>query len=68
MLGEAIAGDTTLFSREDYVAEAWRIVDPVLAADTPVYEYEPGTGARRKQATDCPDRRLARSGDRWEHK
>ena len=23
--------------------EAWRIVDPVLKADTPVYEYEPGT-------------------------
>ena len=23
--------------------EAWRIVDPVLRADTPVHEYEPGT-------------------------
>lgn len=23
--------------------EAWRIVDPVLKADTPVFEYEPGT-------------------------
>ena len=22
---------------------AWRIVDPVLKANTPVYEYEPGT-------------------------
>jgi glucose-6-phosphate 1-dehydrogenase len=43
VLGEAIAGDTTLFAREDYVEEAWRIVDPVLRADTPVYEYEPGT-------------------------
>jgi hypothetical protein len=26
-----------------YVEEAWRIVDPVLKADTPVYEYEPNT-------------------------
>jgi glucose-6-phosphate 1-dehydrogenase len=43
VLGEAIAADTTLFAREDYVEEAWRIVDPVLHADTPVYEYEPGT-------------------------
>ena len=32
-----------LFAREDYVEEAWRIVDPVLKAGTPVYEYEPGT-------------------------
>ena len=43
VLGDAMAGDTTLFAREDYVEEAWRIVDPVLRADTPVYEYEPGT-------------------------
>ncbi len=43
VLGEAIAGDTTLFAREDYVEEAWRIVDPVLRANTPVYEYEPGS-------------------------
>jgi glucose-6-phosphate 1-dehydrogenase len=43
VLGEAVAGDTTLFAREDYVEEAWRIVDPVLRADTPVYEYEQGT-------------------------
>ena len=31
------------FAREDYVEEAWRIVDPVLKAGTPVYEYEKGT-------------------------
>jgi glucose-6-phosphate 1-dehydrogenase len=43
VLSEAITGDTTLFAREDYVEEAWRIVDPVLRAGTPVYEYEPGT-------------------------
>jgi glucose-6-phosphate 1-dehydrogenase len=43
MLGDAMAGDATLFAREDYVEEAWRIVDPVLKAGTPVYEYEPGS-------------------------
>lgn len=43
LLGDAMAGDATLFAREDYVEEAWRIVDPALQADSPVYEYEPGT-------------------------
>jgi glucose-6-phosphate 1-dehydrogenase len=43
VLHDAMAGDATLFAREDYVEEAWRIVDPVLKADSPVYEYEPGT-------------------------
>jgi glucose-6-phosphate 1-dehydrogenase len=42
VLGAAMAGDSTLFAREDYVEEAWRIVDPVLQVGTPVYEYEPG--------------------------
>lgn len=43
VLTDAMAGDATLFAREDYVEEAWRIVDPALKAGTPVYEYEPGT-------------------------
>ncbi len=43
VLGDAMAGDATLFAREDYVEEAWRIVDPALKAGTPVYEYEPKT-------------------------
>jgi glucose-6-phosphate 1-dehydrogenase len=43
VLTDAMAGDATLFAREDYVEEAWRIVDPVLKSGTPVYEYEPGT-------------------------
>jgi len=30
VLGDALAGDRALFAREDYVEEAWRIVDPVL--------------------------------------
>ncbi len=34
VLGDAMAGDATLFAREDYVEDAWRIVDPVL-------KYEP---------------------------
>ena len=41
VLGDAMAGDATLFAREDFVEEAWRIVDPVLRAGTPIHEYEP---------------------------
>ena len=43
VLGDAMAGDATNFAREDYVEEAWRIVDPLLSAGTPVYSYDPGT-------------------------
>jgi len=43
LLGAAMEGDATPFAREDYVEEAWRIVDPVLKASTPVYEYETNT-------------------------
>src|SRR5215467_1055010 len=43
VLGDAMAGDATLFAREDYVEEAWRIVDPALKADAAVYEYEPNS-------------------------
>jgi glucose-6-phosphate 1-dehydrogenase len=43
VLGDAMEGDATLFAREDYVEEAWRIVDPVLKAASPIFEYEPKT-------------------------
>jgi glucose-6-phosphate 1-dehydrogenase len=43
-----MAGDATLFAREDYVEEAWRIVDPMLKAGTPVHEYEPKTWGPRE--------------------
>ena len=43
VLGDAIAGDASLFARQDFVEEAWRIVQPVLDEPPPVQEYEPGT-------------------------
>ena len=43
LLGDAMRGEPFRFARRDYVEEAWRIVDPAIAAGTPVYEYEPGT-------------------------
>ncbi|HUA59725.1 MAG TPA: glucose-6-phosphate dehydrogenase, partial [Verrucomicrobiae bacterium] len=43
VLGDAMAGDATLFAREDYVEEAWRIVDPLLGIGAPVHPYDPHT-------------------------
>src|SRR5580704_11061785 len=42
ILSDAMAGESTLFAREDYVEEAWRIVDPILKSSAPVHEYEKG--------------------------
>ena len=54
VLGDAMHGDQTLFAREDYVEEAWRIVDPVLQTKTPVYEYEPQTWGPAEVAAVTP--------------
>lgn len=43
LLGDAANGDPGLFSREDSVEEAWRIIDPILDDATPIVEYEPNT-------------------------
>jgi glucose-6-phosphate 1-dehydrogenase len=43
LLGDALAGNSSRFARQDYVEEAWRIVDPVLDNATPIYPYSPGT-------------------------
>ena len=43
MLGYALRGDSSLFTRDDAVEAAWRVVDPVLDLPSPVEPYEPGT-------------------------
>ncbi len=43
VLGDAMAGDAALFAREDYVEEAWRIVDPALKTSSPVLQYDEKT-------------------------
>jgi glucose-6-phosphate 1-dehydrogenase len=55
VLGDAMHGDATLFAREDYVEEAWRIVDPVLRANTPVHEYLQGTWGPPEVQTVSPE-------------
>jgi glucose-6-phosphate 1-dehydrogenase len=42
LLGDAMAGDGALFTREDAVEAAWAAVAPVLDAPSPVLPYERG--------------------------
>jgi glucose-6-phosphate 1-dehydrogenase len=43
LLGDALAGRTQLFTRQDTVEETWRIVQPLLDEPGEVHPYEPGT-------------------------
>jgi glucose-6-phosphate 1-dehydrogenase len=43
LLGDALKGDSGLFTREDSVEETWRIVQPLLDAPPPVEPYKPGS-------------------------
>jgi glucose-6-phosphate 1-dehydrogenase len=43
LLGDAMAGDATLFARQDVVEAAWAIVDPVIHGPSPMFAYDPGT-------------------------
>ncbi len=43
LLQDAMSGNSTWFARQDYVEEAWRILDPILKNPPPVQIYEPGT-------------------------
>lgn len=54
VLTDALGGDRTLFAREDYVEEAWRIVDPILTAGTEIHPYEPGSWGPEQVAALTP--------------
>ncbi len=47
VLTDAMKGDATLFARQDYAEEAWRIVDSVLSANTPLRRYDRRTWGPR---------------------
>ena len=57
LLGDAMAGNGALFTREDAVEAAWAVVDPVLDRAQPVHSYRPGSWGP-KQA----DALIARDG------
>jgi glucose-6-phosphate 1-dehydrogenase len=64
LLQDALAGDASLFIRSDHIEEAWRIVDPLLAAwedpSSSPHIYEPGSWG--PEATDAL---LAQNGHAW---
>jgi glucose-6-phosphate 1-dehydrogenase len=43
LLRDALRGDPSLFTRDDAVEAAWRVVDPALTVSGPVHLYAPGT-------------------------
>jgi glucose-6-phosphate 1-dehydrogenase len=60
LLGDALAGRYTLFTRQDTVEETWRIVQPLLDDPGPVHSYEPGTWGPEEQA-----KKLTRGLSQW---
>jgi glucose-6-phosphate 1-dehydrogenase len=59
LLGDALRGDHSLFTRDDGVEAAWRVVDPILGNVAPVFEYEPGTWGPPEAE------RIMKNEDRW---
>jgi len=58
LLGDAMAGDGALFTREDAVEAAWAVVDPVLATHHRAHPYKPGTwGPKQADTLIAPDGR-----------
>jgi glucose-6-phosphate 1-dehydrogenase len=43
LIGDALHGDGALFTSEEGVEAAWRVVDPILGSATELHEYDPGT-------------------------
>ena len=43
LLGDAMAGDGALFTREEAIEAAWEVVEPVLTDHPPALPYQPGT-------------------------
>ncbi|HEY7873345.1 MAG TPA: glucose-6-phosphate dehydrogenase [Rudaea sp.] len=43
LLGDAMAGDGALFTREDAVEAAWAAVEPVIENHHPAFPYKPGS-------------------------
>jgi glucose-6-phosphate 1-dehydrogenase len=58
LLGEAMVGNSALFTREDAVEAAWAVVDPVLKHHPRVRPYKRGSwGPRLADALIAPDSR-----------
>jgi glucose-6-phosphate 1-dehydrogenase len=59
LLGDAMAGNGALFTREDAVEAAWAVVDPVLKKHSKAHGYKRGTwGPKQANA-------LLEPGESW---
>ena len=59
LIGDAIKGDLSLFSREDSAEAQWQVVDSILNSDTPLYDYDPHTWGL------CESNDIAKGVGRW---
>src|SRR5262249_40187331 len=59
LIGDAIKGDLSLFSREDSAEVQWQVVDSILNSDTPLYDYDPHTWGP------CESNEFAKGVGRW---
>jgi glucose-6-phosphate 1-dehydrogenase len=63
LLGDALAGRSQLFTREDAIEETWRIVQPLLDQPGPVHPYQPGTWGPKE--ADSLTRGICQWHDPW---
>ena len=59
LIGDAMNGDATLFTRADSVDVAWQIVQPILKSAKPAQPYEPGTWGPAEAQGAASGRRMA---------
>ncbi len=59
LLDDILDGNQRRFARQDTVEEAWRVVEPLLGASIPVYQYKVGTMGPQEAS------RLLSSGLHW---
>jgi glucose-6-phosphate 1-dehydrogenase len=63
LLGDALAGRHTLFTRQDAIEETWRVVQPLLDEPGPVHSYAPGSWGPKE--ADGLTRGIAQWSEPW---
>jgi glucose-6-phosphate 1-dehydrogenase len=61
LLYDIMLGDQTLFVSAEFTESAWRLYDPLLKGEVPVYRYSAGTWGPQEA-----DLLLARGGHHWQ--
>jgi glucose-6-phosphate 1-dehydrogenase len=61
LLYDIMLGDQTLFVSAEFTESAWRLYDPLLKGEVPIYKYTAGTWGPQEA-----DLLLARAGHQWQ--